>query len=508
MPDSLPVPRRLWPRALTAAAQRYTPQEYRASAFHHGPWQREAWYYYDQLGEFRQAVDWQARGMSRILLRAAEILPDGPVILPDGPAAALMAQFAGGTPGQAQFLAAVTPHLLVPGEGWLVAERASPLVPLAFADWQMYATDAIQAIGNTWQVQDDGNRWRALAPDNLPIRIYQPHPRRPWLATSAAEAAIPIMRRIELIDKRIIAMMVSRLAMNGLLLIPAEGTIQVPEQYREAPDPFVEFLIDIASKNIAEPGLASAGIPIPITFTENLIEKWRILKADDPLDEWLLKERSDEIGRLGDALNISRERVTGGTGEVNHWGSWQLAEEEVRLTFAPLAEVVCQAVTKSFLHPALLLLGEPLVGPSGGPTVAWYDPVKLAARPDLSASAQKLYADGAINEVAYRRESGFDEADAQNPEQRTEWVWLQALRIPELAPVAVKHLTGLDVTPLTPVGGGARPLAAGPVDAAPAPPPTGPPATFGVPPPAPGSEPVTASVLLREPVEVNGNGRR
>jgi len=172
--------------------------------------------------------------------------------------------------------------------------------------------------------------------------------------------------------------------MNGLLLIPQEGTFSVPPQYAEAPDPFVAMLIDIAGKNIAEPGRASAGIPIPVKFTSELIEKWRLLKPEDPLDEWLLKERTDELGRLGDALSISRERVSGGLAtDSNHWNLWGLSEEEIRLTFSPLAELVCDAVTKAFLRPALMVSGEQLVGPNGGALVAWYDPVKLAARSDL-----------------------------------------------------------------------------------------------------------------------------
>ena len=483
MPDSLPVPTRLRPTAVTAAAQTYTPQEYRASAFQHGPWQREGWYYYDTLGEFHQAVDWQARGMSRILLRAAEIMPDGPVILSDGPAANLMAQFCGGMPGQAQFLQAITPHLLVPGEGWLVAERASPMVPLAFAEWCVYATDTIQALGDRWQVKADGIHWRDLAPDNLPMRVYQPHPRRSWLATSSTESAIPIMRRIELIDKRIITMMVSRIASNGIWLIPQEGDFVTPPQYANGLAGFVEQLIDTAAKNMAEPGSASAAIPLPVQFTSDLIEKWKWLKPDDPLDEWLLKERTDELGRLGDALNISRERVTGGMGEgTNHWQSWQLSEEEIRLTFAPLAETICQAITKRYLQVALALSGEHLVGPNGGALVAWYDPIKLAARPDLSANAQAAYAVNIISDVAARREMGFDEADAPTPEETQRWALVQAMKDPTLAPVAFKELTGIEPAP---AAGGAGALAAGPVDAAPTPPAAGPPSTSANPPPTP-----------------------
>lgn len=515
MPDAMPAPHHLRPRppALTAAATTYTPQEYRAGGiWHTQSWQNEAWDFYNNLGEFSEAVDWQARAMSRIHLLAAEITPEGPQVLEDGPAAELMAAFCGGGPGHAAFLAAITPHLKVPGEGWLIAERSDPSVPLAAADWCVYSTDCVDARGGGWWVQVGDSVWRPLAVDALPMRIHQPHPRYPWLATSSAQAAVPIMRRIDLIDRRIIAMMISRLAMNGLLLIPQEGTIATPPQYADAPDPFTAMLIDIAGKNIAEPGRASAGIPIPVTFAGDLIEKWKILKPEDPLDEWLLKEREDELGRLGDALSISRERVSGGIGQANHWSAWQLSEEELRLSFAPTAELICGALTKAYLQPALQVMGLSLVGPQGGRLIAWYDPAELAARPDLAAAALNLYSLGELSGVALRRESGFTESDAPDATELAGWVWRTALKDPTLAAEAVKQLIGaVVVAPAAPVAGqgGSVP---GPVPAA-ALPATGPPPTRAVAPPEPAALPASAHrrvLVSAGPAtsEVNGNGRR
>lgn len=513
MPDSLPAPRHLRPRALTAAATTYTPQEYRAGGiWHTQSWQAEGWNFYNTLGEFSEAVDWQARAMSRIHLGAAEVMPEGPQLLEEGPAADLMAAFCGGAPGHAAFLAAITPHLKVPGEGWLIAERSDPSIPLAAAEWGVYSTECVDARGGGWWVQVGDSVWRPLAVDALPMRIHQPHPRYPWLATSSAEAAVPIMRRIDLIDRRIIAMMISRLAMNGLLLIPQEGTFNVPPQYAEAPDPFIAELVDVAGKNMADPTRASAGIPIPVYFDGNLIEKWKILKPEDPLDEWLLKEREDELGRLGDALSISRERVSGGIGQANHWSAWQISEEELRLSFAPTAELICGALTKAYLQPALQVMGLSPVGPNGGRLIAWYDPSELAARPDLAAAAMNLYDRGELSGVALRRESGFTEADAPDPKELAGWVWRTALKDPNLAAEAVRQLIGAVITtPQAPVVGEGGPVP-GPVPE-PTAPATGPPPTRAVAPPQPGAAlPASAHrrvlVSAGASTEVNGNGRR
>lgn len=492
MPDSVRLPARLRP-TIVAAATPYTPSMWRdGGIFRYQSWQAEAWGFRRTLGEFNQAIDWMSRAMSRIRLTAAEIVPGGdePQALEDGPAAQLVEDFCGGGPGHSAFLKAITPQLLVPGEGWLIAERDNPSVPLSAADWGVYSTESIQALGNTFKVRVGEARWRELLPDNLPMRIYEPDPQWPWLATSNAEAAVPIMRRIFLIDSRIVAMMVSRLAMNGLLLIPQEGTFSVPEQYMDNPDPMVAMFIDIASKNIANPGQASAGIPIPIKFAGDLIDKWKILKVDDPLDEWLLKEREDELGRLGDTLGVARERVSGGMGEQNHWGAALASEEEVRITFAPLAETICGAVTKAYLQPMLKSAGLQLLGPNGGKLIVWYDTSELTAKVDKSDAVVKAYDRLEASGTALRRELGLDESDKPTADELEEMIWKKVAGSDTLAPTAVSQLTGGgEMTP----GGGVVPTAEAPVGGGASPPSAAPPPGPGTAPPRPTTVPPSST---------------
>lgn len=360
----------------------------------------------------------------------------------------LMADFCGGGPGQSAFLKAITPHLLIPGEGWLIAERDDPSVPLAACEWGVFSTECVQVRGGRFWVQIAEAIWRPLAPDSLPMRIYEPDPQFPWLASSNTEAAVPIMRRIHLIDSRIIAMMVSRLAMNGIMLIPQEGTFTVPEQYMQAPDPFVAMLIDIASKNVANPSQASAAIPIPVKFTSDLIDKWRLFRADDPIDPSLLAEREQELGRLGDTLGLARERVSGGLGQQNHWGAALASEEEVRILFSSLAETVCGGLTKAYLWPMLRSAGLPLVGPNGGRLIVWYDTSELTAKVDKSEAVVKAYDRLEANGAALRRELGLDESDKPTVEELEEQLWKKAVGSETLAPTAISKLVGVgDVTP-------------------------------------------------------------
>lgn len=458
MPDRLRAPAQPPVDTLTASA-RVMQQAQGSSAdrvFAYESWQTEAWGFFDSLGEFQYAVDWLANALSRVRLTAAELVPGGdePEPLDDGPAAQLVEQLGGGIAGHAAIMKSLAIQLSVPGEGWLVAERADPRIPLAQADWSVKSTDEIRpgrGKAGGYEVRVDDNRWQALGEESLPVRIWDPHPRYSWKATSAAKAAIPIMRTVELLNRRIIATLVSRLAMNGLLLIPQEYTINTPAPYQDADDPFVAMLLDIAGKNIREPGSATASIPIPIKFAGDGIDKWKHLTFGDGVDKELIEEREKELGRLATTLNLPAE-VLKGIGSTNHWVAWQLEESGIKLHISPVAELIVGGLTVGYLQPMLKAAGEELVGPNGGKLIVWYDPSELTARPDKSDKAMQAYDRGEASGVALRRESGLDEGDKPSKDELREQLLIALVQAGNAE--AYTALTGEKLTPSQPDGSG------------------------------------------------------
>lgn len=484
-------------------------------------WQDEAWAFWDSLGEFNFGITWLSQALSRVRLTAAEQVPGGdePEPLTDGPAAELVEQLGGGIAGRAALMKSLGVQLGVPGEGWLVAERPDVGVPLALADWSVKSTGEIRPYRGRaeadYEIRVGDIEWKPLLGDSLVARIWEPHKRWSWKADSSARSAIPIMREIDLYNRRIIATMVSRLAMNGVLLIPQEGAIDVPTQYQDSPDPFVQMLIDIASNNIKNPGGASASIPIPIRFPSEFIEKWKHLTFGDGVDEPLLKARDSAIGRLATTLNMPAE-VLKGVGDVNHWTSWQLEESGIKLHISPPAETIVGGLTVGYLHPMLKDLGEDTVGPNGGKIVVWYDPSELTTRPDKSAQALQAYDRVELSGAALRRESGLDEGDAPTPDEERRQILKKLAGMPATALNALAQLLG-EAPPQAPVAGAPQPSGPGgetggqpPAEPA-ATPATGQPDTRDNPPPPPQS--AVAAVLAnrvdltRTPVAAV-NGRR
>lgn len=500
MPDVVRRPRPT-PAALVAAAKILNPTSYRASAtdIQYAGWQDEAWAFYRAEGELWYGVTWLAQGVSRVKLTAAVEQPGGaePEPLDDGMVAELVGDLGGGPGGQAGLLKMMTIHLSVPGKTWLLGEDINS----DFRKWCVKSANELRATGRPeapYEVLADENLWKPVAESSLVVPIWDPDPQYSYRATSPVRAALSCLRKIDLYNRTIVSKLVSRMALNGILFIPSEATFPVKDEFKEAPDPFVAELVDIAATAIKNPGDARSAIPLPLKVKSELIEKFRYLKIFESEEfRELIDSRDRELVRLANMLNLPAEVLTG-MGDVNHWTAWQLSEDAARVHIAPIVELICSGLTAGYLQPSLLANNSSLTDSTGRRYVVWYDLSEIVTKPDRTAQAQ----DGAdrifISAKSYRRETGWDESDAPTPAERREQVLLQAVRsgTPEVAKIAFTELTGIEVPDHEhPVAGASDAEPGGPSDGSgnedPPPskpaPATGPPPTQGQPPPTPGA---------------------
>jgi len=434
-------------------------------------WQREAWDFYHAMGEFWFGTTWLSNAVSRVRLKAAIMRPgvDEPEIIQDDAKGVdrqvidLVSQFGGGTTGQAAILKSLTVKLSIPGEGYVVAQDVN-----GDRMWETRSADEIRPIrtdesvrtvrgqsGNVpvydtrYEVQVDENAWRPLVGDSLVFRIWQPDEQFSWRASSASLPALPILRELDLINRRIITDLVSRLASNGLLILPEEITFPVRPEFQEAPDPFVAELVEIGSKSIANPGTASAAIPLPLRVPGEYADKIKHLPFTSLFDPKLLDMRDRTIKRLATTLNMPQEVLTG-VENVNHWTAWQIDESGIKIHIAPLVEIICHGLTMSYLRPALEVSRILPIRDDGGRYVMWYDATELTAKPDLAQNATDAYDRLEISATALRRELGFTEEDEPAPDELKDMVLKNLIRL-QGSPEAAKELVGVDVAPPQPV---------------------------------------------------------
>lgn len=391
--------------------------------------QDQLWDYYQRLEEFSAAVNWKANAISRVRLIAAEFTPGGdePIPITEGPIADAVAQFAGGIGGQAQILGETAIHLNVPGEGWLCGVEDD------FGDitWKVYSADELRVRrieGNIERYQvrtgESVRAWVTLPDDTLVVRFWRPHPRWGWKATSRAAYALSAMKELDLINRRIIAETISRMAANGVILYD-RGKLSFPDLptpvNAESVDPFAQILVDVGSKGIADPTSAQAAIKIPIGAdlgdsdirVSDLIE---VIDFSNPFSERMLDQRAAAVTRLATALDIPAEQLTG-LGNMNHWGAAQIEESGIKVHITPDMEMICHAFTEGYLYPTLEAEGRAIVGPQGGRPVIWYDPSEIVMRPDRSNEALEAYDRGELTGAALLRELGFSAADQPDEDE-------------------------------------------------------------------------------------------
>lgn len=413
------------PRALTAAA---VPAEAPLAQFlrHTDRWQNEAWGYYDTLGEFNYAVTWLSNMLSRVRLRAAEVDTDTdePTLMDKGLPAEIMGMLGQGPGGKSEIMRRLAIHLAVPGECYLIGETVGGV-----ETWMVRAVDEVRASGGRYQVTEEynpnlGNKWRDLASDALPVRVWQPHARFYHLADSPARSALTIMHELELVNRHIAAQYLSRLASAGVLVIPDEISFPVREEFADEEDPFMAEWIEIAATAIKKPGSASSVVPIPLRVPAEYVKDIQHLDFTLALDDKILDKRDQVIRRLATKLDIPSD-VMLGLSDSNHWSAWAAEEQGIKVHVAPYAETICDSITRGYLQPRLSASG----GSEPGQFVAWYDLSELTLRPDRSQNALNAYDRGELSGDALRRETGFDSDDAPTPDELKEVLLKQMVRL-------------------------------------------------------------------------------
>lgn len=499
VPTPIPGPALLGLEALTAAAspidlsgtktgKLVTPTD--------SGWQEEVWGFYDDLGEFRYAVDWKAEMVSRVRLRAGKKRPgqDEPELQDKGLAAELIEKLIEGSDGGPDHLMRSFATLLgVPGECWLTGETVD-----ANTDrWRVRSAAEIRTgrkPGVKWEVLDDATssnaqeKWRDLPNESLVHRVWEPHPRKFNQADSPARAARKVMRELDLINRHLATIALSRLASAGMLLIPTEVDFPVRKEWQNLPNGVVLELIDAAKTAISTPGSAAAAIPMPFVGAANYLDKVKFVDFFTKADEKLLEKRESAIRRLATIEDIPAEELLG-MGDVNHWSAWQLEESGVKVHILPTVERVCYALVVGYLKPRMLAAGE-----WDGTDTVWYDASEITMRPDRSEAATQLYDKGEATGMALRRETGLDETDKPKPEELKEIILLRMALGTDAATAkaALKELTGFELeveAPAVPQDGVVDPQeapeATGQVN--------GPPDTKDAPPPAPDAEQAAAA---------------
>lgn len=410
-------------RVITAAASRYTSRKLKGgggqSKAPDSGWQERAWAFYDSTPEVRFAAQWISGAMSAATLYAGYLADDGKTIEPapeDSRAAEIVAAIAGGPEGQAQLLGRFGPHLVVPGEGWIVVR---PQEDGDGQDWHVVSVQEMRQQGQKLIAEINGEPVE-IPPadpdgggedtDPIAIRVWQPHPRRFLEADSPVRASLGLLEELHLLNSAVAAIARSRLTGRGVLLVPQGTRFPSTPVQGDAEDDLIEVFMEVAETAYREPESAAATVPIILEVPAEHIASIKRLTFESDFDELALKLREEAIRRFATGLDTPAEVVLG-MGGINHWGAWALKEEAVTLGVQPRLDIVSHALTTQWLRPLLDGVED------AERYVVATDTAGLRVRGNRSQTALEVFKAGAISAAALRRETGFDESDAPTAEE-------------------------------------------------------------------------------------------
>jgi len=453
------------PKTIVAAAMPMNGPAVRRVAMARGAkttdtWQRDAWYYFDVVGEARGPMVWIANAVSQAECYATELDPDtgkptGPT--DDAQATAAAVQVLGGPSKRAGLLKIAALCWQCVGEYWLIVrpsrKRGKP------DEWLVLAGSKVRAKGDAWTYTDPFNgELITLGASDVLVRAWSPHPEDQAKPDSAMRPGIIECREVEKATQNIAARLDSRIALNGIGALAEE--LDFPRgDYDTSAESFTVTLMQAAETNIKEPGQASSQVPLFFTAPGELIASGGAFAHYDISTEvtnTVVEIRQDALRRLAATLDMPKDVAEGTQGESNHWSAWQVEESTYKIFIEPLLKTIGDVVTEYWFRPALIAMG---MAPERAEQfeLAW-DTTAIVARPDDTENLRDLHDRLLISDEYLLTENGVPEDARPDEEEYTRRFFEKAvLTAPTLlADPGVANALGLSVTP--------QPVAAG-VDA-------------------------------------------
>ena len=452
-------------------------------------WQDDAWAYHDTIGEIRFARRYLANSARRMRLFPA-VYPRG--TYDDAPEPVDEADFL-----PAEVVAAAEDALTALGSGRLAISQVmydtSSQLSMAGEGYVHGHTDPMTG-DDTWRIRSISEitvrndeyvlrevpvdamgifGWSPLDPDlDYVARFWTPHPKFQMLADSSMRSILDSCEELLILSRTVRATGRSRLAGAGILKVPEGLSVSTSTNDNLDPqsDPFIEALTDAMLTPIGDEGTASAVVPLVVRGNSDALKALEHLTLDRPIDDVMMKQRDELIGRIATGIDLPKEVLTGLI-DLNHWSAWQVSDDTFRHHIEPHVQECVDCLTVGYYRAALE--ADPRMQGANAAWISrlslWYDPTDLVTHPDRSQDALQLHNRLVISDQALREATGFTEEDAPD-ELETQVRMIRNTRtFPPNVLEALFHR--LDPTLLIPPtsGGGALP-GEGPTGAVPSPP--------------------------------------
>jgi hypothetical protein len=456
-------------RAITASAERIdlaklTPAQSNRT---YQEWQQAAWTGYRRVGEIHYGFGLLANLLSRIrfypaVLGEANETPTDLGMIDGGDdrisealdqaATAAMSEITG--EDFTSFARKFSLNMSVPGECYLV--------DMPEDGWMICSTTEITVRpGSAIYTPMRGEAPRTLPPGTFIARIWRQDPEYTKEADSSMMGVADAVEELLLCQRLTRGAARARMN-NGILFLPdgitVARTAPTGEPVLEEPE---DSLNNLAAMSQVDPGQdvvanlmdsmvtpisdeASASSVVPLVLVGQTDQGSAIRHIDlrsTQTDEWLIKRAEVALDRILQGIDIPKEVVTG-MQAVKYSNAVVIDENLYKANIEPLALVLADSLAGVYLKPVLKAQG--FTDAEMAKLVVWYDPSEIVTRPNSAESANQGLDRGVLSARAWRRENGYAESDAPNPEERAMALLAKNGSLPErvLVQLLAKALKG------------------------------------------------------------------
>lgn len=442
-------------------------------------WQREAWDYYDAIGEVKYAFQLVGAVMSRLRLYGAIILDeDAPPVsiaswiadsaaqneeervefaqmelsppedITDEVMDAVRQQVSAlgsGHGGMSGLLRDFGINLSVSGECYLIDYKGR---------WQIYSTEEVQirrsdkkaylrkfrSLGTSNPGSIGSGPYDEVLPEKTFIgRIWRPHPRYSYEPDSSMLSLREACYELVTLQQMIRG--VARSRMNAGILYVPDGLSAAASLLDEADadeDAFEQELFDALTSPITDETASTAIVPMVVRGPGELADKLKHISFAREADQWLVQRADRVLERIMQGIDVPKDLVTG-LANVKYSNAVVIDESMYKSHIEPLALLLCDSLTTMFLRPAIKAMFPDLSPDSLEKLCIWYDPSEVVSRPDPASSANEGYDRYALSGAAWRRSHGFSNTDAPTEAELALRLAVEKTTIPpDLAAALVK----------------------------------------------------------------------
>lgn len=397
-------------------------------------WQRDAYGFYETIGELAEVLNETAGSVSRCDFRPVSISasgsPDAFKETDDERVIRVWRAFDGPRGGKTELYRKACLHLQIAGESFLIGmpiQSEDLMEPDAGITWEFLSGEEIKVENNGNTIKRNfgyaGMQPIELPPETFIARLWRSDPKFSEKADCAVKHVLPICSEIVLLTQVVDAIAKSRLS-AGILFVPDEmsfGPMDETEDDSDETDdidPFTQELIEQLTAPVEDRTSAASLVPLIMRGPAEFADKILPIAIARDLDHMYQDMRLEAIKRLATGLDIPVE-IMFGKGGLNHWTGYNIDSDFITKHIAPVGLMLAEFLTMAFLRPMLMEF-EGMTEEEANGYELYFDSSKITSRTDTGPNARAAYDRKAISELAYLRESGFDEADMPTVEERKE----------------------------------------------------------------------------------------